>query len=414
MTPDRTRILALALILGGSLVAVPAWGAEDKHTEEGESHSPGPAHKIHLTEAQRDRLDLQVAEVEAGSAEGTLEMPATVHFDQDRVAKIGPRLRTKVVRVTKDLGTRVAKGETVAVMDSVALGKAKARYLTAQAAFATARADYQRQQTLREKQISSEAELLDAQGRFREARARRDAVVEELRLYGLSQKQIRDIEAGTDRPLSRYRLTSPLAGVVQKRELTPGQTVGPEETPIHVVDTAKVWVMLEGYERHLPVLRTGQPVRFRSRALNDRTFTGKVDWVSRALDAQTRTVRVRAVVKNTGDLLRAGMFGKATVTTSADGKVAMVPVDAVQTIEGRPMVFVPGAPEGGARASRDPSRVSRKAGHFRALPVTLGQEAESRVEVLKGLKPGDGLVVRGAFDLKSALTASGRSAAHSH
>jgi len=398
MTPERNRILALALLLGGSLAAVPAWGAADKHAGEGESHSQGPAHKLHLSKEQRSRLDLKIGKARAGSAEGTLAMPATVHFDQNGVAKVGPRLRAKVVRVTKDLGTRVAKGETVAVMDSVALGKAKARYLTAQAAFETARADYRRQQTLRKKQISSEAELLDAKGRFREARARRDAAVEELRLYGLSQKQVRGIEAGSDRPLSRYRLTSPLAGVVQKRELTPGQTVGPEETPIHVVDTSKVWVMLEGYERYLPVLQTGQSVRFRSRALNDRTFTGKIDWISRELDPQTRTVRVRAVVENTGDLLRAGMFGKATVTTSADGKVAMVPVDAVQTIEDRPMVFVPGD----------------KDGHFRAVPVTLGQEAESRVEVLQGLQPGNRLVVRGAFDLKSALTASGRSAAHSH
>ena len=398
MTPERIRILALALILGGSLTTAPAWGAADQHAGEGESHSKGPAHKLHLSQEQRGRLDLKIGEAQVGSAEGTLTMPATVHFDADRVAKVGPRLRAKVVRVTKDMGTRVAKGETVAVMDSVALGKAKARYLTAQAAFETARADYQRQQELADKQISSEAELLDAQGRFREARARRDAAMEELRLYGLSREQIRNIKAGTDRPLSRYRLTSPLAGVVQKRDLTPGQTVSPEETPVHVVDTAKVWVMLEGYERHLPVLETGQSVRFRSRALGERSFTGKVDWISRELDAQTRTVRVRAVVENTGDLLRAGMFGKATVTTAADGKVAMVPVDAVQTIEDRPMVFVPGD----------------KDGHFRAVPVTLGQEAESQVEVLKGLEPGDRLVVRGAFDLKSALTASGRSAAHSH
>ena len=397
MTPDRKRILTLALILGGSLATASAWGAADKPASKG-GHSQGPAHKLHLSEEQRSRLELKIGKAQAGSAEGTLAMPATVHFDQDGVAKVGPRLRAKVVRVTKDLGTRVAKGETVAVMDSVALGKAKARYLTAQAAFETARADYRRQQTLRKKQISSEAELLDAQGRFREARARRDAAVEELRLYGLSQEQVQGIEAGSDRPLSRYRLTSPLAGVVQKRAVTPGQTVRPSETPIHVVDTAKVWVMLEAYERHLPVLATGQTVRFRSRALTDRAFEGQVDWISREIDGQTRTVRVRAVVTNTGDLLRAGMFGKATVTTGMAGRLAMIPVDAVQTIADRPMVFVPG----------------HKDGHFRAVPVTLGQEAGNRVEVLKGLNPGDRFVARGAFDLKSALTASGRSTSHSH
>jgi len=394
---DRIPTLAFALVLGGSLTAGPAWGATDQPTGAEDGHAAA-AHKLHLTEAQRGRLDLRVAGAAAGNAQGTLEVPATVQFDPDRVARIGPRLRAKVVRVTKDLGTRVAQGETVAIMDSVALGKAKARYLTAQAAFETARADYQREQELADKQISSQAELLDARARFREAKARRDAAMEELRLYGIPRKRVRGIEAGSERPLSRFRLTSPLAGVVQMRELTPGQTVSPDETPIHVVDTGKVWVMLEAYERHLPVLDTGQAVRFRSRALTDRVFEGQVDWISRELDGQTRTVRVRAVVTNTGDLLRAGMFGQATVTTTADGKAAMVPVDAVQIIEDRPMVFVPG----------------EKDGHFRAVPVTLGQEAGDRVEVLDGLQPGDRLVIRGAFDLKAALTAGGRSAAHSH
>ncbi|MFB6358583.1 MAG: efflux RND transporter periplasmic adaptor subunit, partial [Thiohalorhabdaceae bacterium] len=113
MTPERNRILALALLLAGTFAAVPAWGAADKHAGEGESHSQGPAHKLHLSQEQRGRLDLKIGKAAAGSAEGTLTMPATVHFDQDRVAKVGPRLRAKVVRVTKDLGTRVAQGETV-------------------------------------------------------------------------------------------------------------------------------------------------------------------------------------------------------------------------------------------------------------------------------------------------------------
>ncbi|MFA9460273.1 efflux RND transporter periplasmic adaptor subunit [Thiohalorhabdus methylotrophus] len=402
MRVNSKMLAALALLSG--LIAVPAPAvAEDGSHNEGKAGAPqgneeGASRRVHLNEKQRDRLDLKIAPAELGSAEGALVLPATVHFDQDRVAQVGPRLRAKVVRVTKDLGERVKAGETVVVMDSVALGKAKARYLTAQAAYETAEADYERQQKLQEEQIASEAELLDARARFQEARARRNAAMEELRLYGLARARIRDIEAGGDQPLSRYQLASPLAGVVQRRDLTPGQTVSPEETPIHVVDTGQVWVMIEAYERHLPLLKPGQQVAFRVRALPDHTFSGRTDWTSRQLDKQTRTVRVRAMVDNAGGLLRAGMFGKATLRTSLNGKAAMIPVDAVQTIHGKPMVFLPG----------------QRKGHFRAVPVALGEEADGRVEVLKGLKPGDRFVARGAFDLKSALTASGRSTSHSH
>ena len=53
-------------------------------------------------------------------------------------------------------------------------------------------------------------------------------------------------------------------------------------------------------------------------------------------------------------------------------------------------------------------------GVFRAVPVVTGAEGNGRIEIREGLSPGDRVVTDGAFDLKSALTASGRSAAHSH
>ena len=55
-----------------------------------------------------------------------------------------------------------------------------------------------------------------------------------------------------------------------------------------------------------------------------------------------------------------------------------------------------------------------EAGAYEPLPVTLGDEGNGWIEIRDGIEPGDRVVVRGAFDLMSALTASSRSAAHSH
>ncbi|HKJ75877.1 MAG TPA: efflux RND transporter periplasmic adaptor subunit [Gammaproteobacteria bacterium] len=405
----RTLIPFLLLAL---LTAPPVAGAEDRHDhdkpepskaeagkhDDHEGHDEGGADAIHLTPEQLGRLDVEVAEAQAGSANARIRLPATVRFDADRIARIGPRLPAKVVEVTRDLGERVEPGDPVAILDSVALGRAKAEYLAARARLETARADYRRERKLAEQAISSEAERLAARARFREAQVARDAAIEELRLYGLSRGQVEAIDPNGDAPLSRLRLTSPIAGVVQERNLTPGQSVAPSETPLHVVDTGEVWLMIDAYERHLPLLEPGQPVAFRSRALDGQAFEGETDWVSRALDEKTRTLRVRAVLPNPDGLLRQGMFGTAAVTVRPGGEAAMVPVDAVQQLEGRPVVFVPG----------------EEAGGFHARTVTLGEEADGRVEVLAGLHPHEPLVVHGAFDLKSALTASGRSAAHHH
>lgn len=370
------------------------------HGEGGAEHAAHEAGKrrIHLSQAQRGRLDLQIGEAEAGSATSVVQAPATVRFDADRVARVGPRLEAKVVEVIRDLGEQVAVGETVAVLDSVALGRAKAAYLTAQARFSAAVSEYRRDQKLAEQEITSEAELLESRAAYQSARAERDAARAELRLYGLDRSDIENVAIGGDQPLSRYELTAPIAGTIQRRELVPGQTVSAEETPIHIVNNESMWVMIEAFEKTLPRLQPGQAVKLQVRALPGKTFTGQTDWVSSALDDESRTVRVRAVVANDAGLLRAGMFGTARIQTEAEPLFALVPVDAVQTVEGDQVVFVPGG----------------EPGAFRAVSVRTGSEGDGQVEIRSGLEPGDQVVTVGAFDLKSALTASGRSAAHSH
>lgn len=374
-----------------------AGAGEHSGHEAGHEEEAAHADEIHLSEAQRANVEIRVAPAGKGSAAATVSAPATVTFDLDRVTKIGPRVQAKVVRVTKDLGDRVVTGETVAVLDSPDLGRARADYLTARAAFDAAEAHYRRDQPLAEEQIISRTALQESRAEFEKARAVRDAAGEKLRLLGLTDEAVRT--AGRrDAPLSRYELKSPGPGVVQKRALTPGETLDANQTPIHVVDSSVMWVMVDAYEQAVPRLTVGQPVTLRVTVLPGETFEGRVDWISAALDETTRTVRLRAVVENRDRLLRAGMFGTADVHTGNGGDAALVPVDALQTLEGRQVVFVPAGREGA----------------YRAIEVVPGTEGGGEVEIRRGLEPGEPVVVDGAFDLMSALTARGRSAAHSH
>ncbi|MEC9482669.1 MAG: efflux RND transporter periplasmic adaptor subunit [Halomonas sp.] len=369
-------------------------GGKDSH----QGHQEAGADAVHLTEEQLAPLTIRTAPAEPGSAEALLSLPATVTFNADHVAMIGPRVRAKLVRMTKALGEPVSAGEVVAVMDSVALGQAKASYLKARARFQTASAHYERQKALNAQQIASDATLVEARGRFREARADRDAAVETLRLYGLSREAIKAIDANSEQPLSRYPLTSPIDGVLQRRDVSPGQTVGPESTPIHVVDTDTVWLEMDAFEKQIADLAVGQTVRLSLPALPEQGFQGQVDWISRELAAESRTLTVRAVIENPDGVLRAGMFGTATVQTDGHPGALLVPVGAVQRLEDKPHVFVPG----------------HEPGAFRAKPVTVGHESNGMIEVRAGIEAGQPVVVEGAFDLMSILTAGGRSAAHSH
>ncbi|QKK03590.1 MAG: efflux RND transporter periplasmic adaptor subunit [Pseudomonadota bacterium] len=380
-------------------------GEEAGHEGEEAGHEGEDAHDeseqtrtLELTAAQERRLSIQIEDATSGSASDTVSAPATLTYDKDRIARVGPRLEAKVVRVIADLGDRVEAGDPLVELDSVALGKAKARHLTTKARLDTVRAQYEREHELNEKEITSDAELQEARALLAEARAEHDSADEELRLYGLSPQEIDSVEPDADVPFSRYILTSPINGTVQHRDVVPGQTVGANETPVTIVDTSTLWLMIEASESDAGLLQAGQSVDLVVRSLPTTRFSGELDWISSSLDRESRTLTARAGINNPDGVLRDGMFGTARVQIGEAANRTLVPLDAVQELEGQDIVFVPG----------------EETGHFRAVPVTLGAENDRVVEILAGLAPGDSVVVSGAFDLKSALTAATRSAAHSH
>lgn len=404
-TPMKT-LAALMLTLGllngcGSGAETRENPSQEKHAEAGAQHKgEGEEHarEVHLSPEQVRNLGIEVGRTTGGSANATIVRPAGIQYDLDRIAKIGPRIEAKVVKVLKDLGDTVQEGEPIALMSSVELGKAKAEYIRLRARLKAEEARYKREQSLYRQDISSRAELLEAEANHEEARAALDAASEALRLYGLSRAEVDRIEAGSDRPLSYFYLGSPMQGVVQERDLSPGQTVGPAETPIHVANLSRMWVMIDAYEQDLPYLEKGQEVSLTVRSIAGRSFKATTDWISYALQEDTRTMPVRAVIENPDGALRAGMFGTARIATGQDRRMTMVPVDAVQKVGDEEVVFVPGAEEGS----------------FRAVDVQTGEENDGLVEVASGLQPGDRAVLAGAFDLKSALTAGSRSASHGH
>ena len=370
-----------------------------KHKKTQAKGEHGGGHRAVAIGAEKAQsLGIEVDTLAAGSATSTISRPATVQFDPDRVAQIGPRVEGKIVRVTKDLGDRVQEDEAVAVLSSVELGKAKSQYLTAQARLTTHRRAYEREKALRADSISSEAALLEAKAQFEQARAEFRAAKEALRLYGLSEADVKP--AGKrEMPLSHFRVTSPVTGTLQKRDVEIGQTVSAQETPFHVANSSKMWVMIDAYERDLAAVEEGQRVRLTMSSLPGERAQGRIDFISQMLEEETRTLRMKAVVPNPDGLLRDGMYGRAHISTEAPVERALISTDAVQKIHGSPSVFVPG----------------HKPGHFRAVTVRLGQESQNgMVELLSGLQPGDVAVTEGAFNLRSTLTAKTRSAAHSH
>jgi cobalt-zinc-cadmium efflux system membrane fusion protein len=245
-----------------------------------------------------------------------------------------------------------------------------------------------------------ESDLKAAQGSVQTAHAALDAAKNKLQLMGLDEQAIEALDKAK-KISARYVVRAPIAGTVVQREVTLGELVSPEKEALLVIaDLSSLWVVADVPEAKLDEVAIGSAATVRV-AANGGALGGKVSYIAPSLDAGTRTVQVRIVVPNPKGSLRPGAFARVDLTAgmTIDAAVAVlaVPEESVQTVEGKPSVFVPveGEPDTFARRS-----------------VTVGRAIGGMLPVESGLKEGEQVVVSGTFILKAELGKAG--AAHEH
>ncbi len=187
-----------------------------------------------------------------------------------------------------------------------------------------------------------------------------------------------------DRELVPIR--SPIDGVVVARNISVGQVVELAFNAFDITNLSTVWVTAAVNQQDLALIRTGAPAEILDSASPSSVSAGRVTMLGDTLDPQTRTAPVRIVVPNPGTRLRPGMFVSARIAEPATRNALFIPEDALQDINGLQVVFV--SPDGQS---------------FQARTVNLGTRSQGKVEVVSGLRPGDRIVVNGAFMVKAEM-----------
>lgn len=366
--------LSALLVLG----AGPACKGADAPpaAEAGPAGAEGPADVVVLTEEAMRLNGLRVAEVDRRNMSEWVDAPAEVRLSPDREAHVAPLVAGQIRRVDVSIGDRVRAGDTLAVLRSVELGQARADLQRARALLDSAGANFARQKKLRADGIASERSFLEAKVAVAEAKADHEAALARLRVFGVSGG------TGPDMPI-----TAPIDGTVLGRHATRGENVGTDRQLFEVGDPSRVWAVAQVYEHDMDKVKPGAAVRLTVQGQKDRTWDGTLTYVAPVLDERTRTLTVRAEFDNDDGALRPGVFGRLHVAVGEPAPATVVPEDAVQTLRGEAVVFVPtGHP-----------------GSFRAQAVTPGRRDGALLEIREGLPAGARVVVEGAFLLKSQL-----------
>ncbi|MEX2198054.1 MAG: efflux RND transporter periplasmic adaptor subunit [Burkholderiales bacterium] len=218
------------------------------------------------------------------------------------------------------------------------------------------------------------------------ARAARQRLV----LLGMSEAEIAAI-ARTRRVRQKFTLVSPIAGVIAELGVREGGTVAPGQTLYRIVDLATVWVNAEIPEAQAGMVVPGSKVQARVPAYPDHQFLGRIGAILPEVSAATRTVRARIEMANHEGLLKPGMFATLRFASGNAKEHVLVPSEALIRTGTRNVVIL-----------------ALGEGRFRAADVEVGQEGGGRSEILKGLAPGDRVVLSSQFliDSEASLSAA--------
>ncbi len=324
----------------------------------------------------------------------TVSLPATgeVALNENAAVHISPRIAGIIDSVSADIGARVKAGDTLLTLASVELGKAMAEYERNRTLTELSERILTREAKLREQKVGSEQDVIEAQMTFEQHRTDLKASEQTLHVLGLTEDDL----AGMREPphgvgAGRLPVRAPVSGTIIEKHAVAGEMAEPGKDLMLLSDLTTVWVWANVHSRDLARLLAAErhgpvAVEIVVAAFPDRQFKGALDYVGATMNEQTRTVKVRATVRNADLELRPGMFCEVAIAlgNGQAEEFLAVPRAAVLADEGQSFVF---------KHWNDDCFVRQD--------VRRGRDLFGMVEILEGLKAGETVATEGAFLLKS-------------
>ncbi|MBN1850961.1 MAG: efflux RND transporter periplasmic adaptor subunit [Deltaproteobacteria bacterium] len=308
--------------------------AEDPETTDEIVFAP-----VHVVAVQNQKKDEQYNLI------GTIEI--------NREMKVGFKLAGKVTQLTFEQGQWIEKGTLLAQLDTTELLAQKEKVLENRS---KTKRDLERMEKLFKQKIVPESSLQDAQS-----------------AYNLSGAELKIIEDA----LKNSTIMAPFSGKIIQKFAEEGEVVGAGIPIALLAEMDPILVKAAIPDYLIPKIHVGDDAVIKVDWEPGRRFPGTIRRIEPLADPITRTIRVEILVANPRETLKPGLMAQVEITHHANEASIYLSLDAVMGLGKAPFVFV----------VQDLNAVKRE--------IETGKILQDEVEIIKGLSPGDTVVVSG-------------------
>jgi RND family efflux transporter MFP subunit len=353
-------------------------------------------------EGASERSSAQVATASRGAIAHTLSLAG--QFQAYQVVDVHPKVTGFMVKINVDIGDRVHKGQTLAVLEVPELNaqlkgtgfevqRAKDDLLRtqheikrAEATYAAIHSDYQRLLETSKEQpgLIAQQELDDAQGKDLSAQAQVDAA-KAAAAAAQEHEQVAHSDNDRVQALENYtNVVAPLDGVIVWRYADTGALIqsgtNSNEQDIPIVKLSQSGLLrlrMPIPENDVQFVHIGDPMQVRVDAIG-RSFIGKVVRFTREVNFETRTMETEIDVPNQDLSIAPGMYANTQLQLAQANNVVTIPVEALVLKGNRQTVYLLDATN-----------------RIQIRNVVVGLEGSRLAEIKSGLSPGDRVILGG-------------------
>lgn len=309
---------------------------------------------------------ITVREIQPQATASTINAPAHVEFRTQGISTAGTLVSGRVTRIFVQIGDHIRAGAPMATLASAEATQIRSDFYREQTELARAEDQYRRQLEMQKAGVGLEIERVAAETQLKQARTEFERCHEMLQLLG-------------DGTANEVMVRAPMDSTVIKSHVSVGSTVAPTSPLFDLGKPSAAWIVADVFEKDLLLVEIGAKAMIELASGKD-PIRGRVVGESAAIQTDIRRASVYIEVDNPKAALRPGMYARVSIRVTEPNQI-ILPSEAILIRNGRETVVY----------------IEKKPGTYEERLVQVGQGREGMTPILKGLSPGERIVVGGTL-----------------
>ncbi|TMM58682.1 efflux RND transporter periplasmic adaptor subunit [Maribacter algarum] len=355
---------------------------EKKSAETTVSENQNADGTILLSHQQFENSGMTLGSLEEKSFPLTIQINGMIDVPPENRAVVSATMGGYIKKTPLLIGDVVKKGQALVTLENPEFVTLQQEYMEIKQQLTYLKAEYDRQKTLKEENITSQKSFLKAESDFKTSNARYNGLKKQLTMLNISPVHV---EQGNIS--STASVFAPIGGSITQVNVNKGTYVSPASPILEIIDNDHIHLELSVFEKDIMKVKKGQPIQFRIPEASKEIFLAEVYLIGTSIN-ENRTIKVHGHLKEESENnFLTGMFVNAEIITENKSAKAL-PSDAVVEQDGEFYVLRMLENTSGGYS-------------FESIEIQPGNVANGFTEIKNAdsLSTSDSFLTKGAFDV---------------